>query len=137
MALPSSSWPSCWLFTLRFERLAISILASVVSEGSPGSSCCMLDIGMPLLGPFSAAVLDRVLGRFAGGFVESIDAVVFLCLLFGDGCAPDSSPPSSPEASREEGCWSSAIDDFFIAVGRFALRFRFAEPEDEGEDIVL
>ena len=115
----------------------MSELASVVSDGSPGSSLLILGIGMPLFKLVSATALDRVRGRLAGGFVESIDIVDFLCLLLVGVCVEVSSPASSPEASRDEGCCSSTVEDFFIPVARFAVRFRFPEPDDEGEDISI
>lgn len=52
------------------------------------------------------------------------------------------SSPSSPEASRDEGCNRSAVDDFGILADDNwdwdwdALRLRLAEPErDEEEDM--
>lgn len=112
----------------------MSVLASVVSEGSPGSSCWMLGIAMPLLEAPSLAALDRVLGRLLGGLLESLDGADFLCLPLAEFCAVESSA-SSPDASRDDGCWSSATEDFFITVGKVELRFRFPDPEDDGEDI--
>ena len=73
-------------------RLAISVLASVVSDGSPGS-CTFVD---PL--GILSWVDDR--NRFAGGF-ESIE-LPFLELRMPDSGAVDS--PSSPDASRDDGC---------------------------------
>jgi hypothetical protein len=97
----------------------------VVSDGSPGS--------WTLSDPFVifSCVLDRNL--FAGGLVESIE-FPFLWLMPVDSGAVDS--PSSPEASRDEGCNRSMVDDLFAEV-IVAVLFRFPtlEPE-EGEDIV-
>lgn len=107
-------------------RVAISVLPSVVSDGSPGS--------WGLSDPFVifSCVLDRNL--FAGGLVESIE-FPFLWPRPVDSGAVDS--PSSPEASREDGCNRSIVDDLF-ADGIVAVLFRFPtlEPADEGEDIV-
>ena len=76
-------------------------------------------------------MLDRNL--FAGGF-ESIE-LPFLWLAPVDSGAVDS--PSSPEASREEGCNKSIVDDLFVD-GIVAVLFRFPtlEPAEEGEDMV-
>ena len=59
----------------------------------------------------------------------------FLWLTPVDSGAVDS--PSSPEASRDEGCNKSIVDDLF-ADGIVAVLFRFPTPEpaEEGEDIV-
>ena len=114
----------------------MSELASVVSDGSPGSSLFILGIGVPLLELLSAIALDRVLGRLAGGLVESMDIVDFLCLAIVGACVEVSSAASSPEASRDEGCCRSTVEDFFIPEARFAVRFRFPEPDDEGEDML-
>jgi len=109
----------------RGTRLAISVLPSVVSDGSPGSWI--------LLDPFVifSCVLDRNL--FAGGF-ESIE-LPFLWPAPVDSGAVDS--PSSPEASREEGCNKSIVDDLFVD-GIVAVLFRFPtlEPAEEGDDMV-
>ena len=62
-----------------------------------------------------------------------MDALDFLCLLpiiFG----PESAA-SSPEASRDEGCWRSAVEDFAIGAWKVDPRLRFTEPEDDGEDM--
>jgi len=109
----------------RPTRFAISVLPSVVSDGSPGS--------WTLSDPFVifSCVLDRNL--FAGG-LESIE-FPFLWPTPVDSGAVDS--PSSPEASRDEGCNKSIVDDLF-ADGIVAVLFRFPtlEPADEGEDMV-
>jgi hypothetical protein len=116
---------------LRFERFAIFVLASVLSEGSPGSSFVILGIAASLL----AVAPEWVRGRFAGGFEVSIEAGTFLCLWVGV-CTVES-PASSPEASRDDGCCSSVTEDFFIAVIKVTFLLRFPEPEDEGEDMLL
>lgn len=92
-------------------RFSISTLPSVVSDGSPGSL---------VSDPF--AVDERNL--FAGGLDASIE-LPFLC--FKVGSAADS--PSSPEASRDDGCNCTA--------GMVFVLFRFPEPADEGEDIMV
>jgi hypothetical protein len=90
------------------------MLASVVSDGSPGSS---LLIDRPTVAfPFrlvseSAVKKDRVRARFEGGIFDASTADRgFLCLPDEVAGAADSSP-SSPEASREEGCKRSVVDD--------------------------
>ena len=108
----------------------------MASDGSPGSSLLILGIGVPLLELLSVTALDRVLGRLAGGFVESMDVVDFLCFAIVGACVDVSSAASSPEASRDEGCCRSTVEDFLIPVARLAVRFRFPEPDDEGEDIL-
>ena len=99
IALLSSISPSCCslveeLLPFLFDLVAISILASVVSDGSPGS---------PFAAAFSPAVLARVRGRFTGVLVdESTEAEDFLCLMILLTCAAES-PASSPDASRDDG----------------------------------
>ena len=115
------------LLLFRVERVAISVLASVVSDGSPGSSLLMLAIPLPT--QLSLVALDRVRGRLAGGLEESIEAEDFLCLVVVLERVAESSA-SSPEASREEGCSKS----FGTEVGA-ALRFRLPVSEEDGEDI--
>ena len=61
------------------DRWAISVLASVVSEGSPGSSFWMLGITEPLALALSPAAEERVRGRFGGGLFTS-KVLDFLCL---------------------------------------------------------
>lgn len=111
--LPSCSLPDCavLLLALRgFDRLAMSVLASVVSDGSPGSSLLILGIldAAWALVCSAEVTLDRVRGRLAGGTIdESVDAIPFLCLpmvaAVGVKGAAESSA-SSPEASRDDGC---------------------------------
>jgi hypothetical protein len=78
-----------------------------------------------------SCVLDRIL--FAGGFGSY--ELPFLWPAPMDSGAVDS--PSSPEASREEGCSKSIVDDLFVD-GKVAVLFRFPtlEPAEEGEDMV-
>lgn len=90
---------------------------------------------MSLLEAPSLVAADRVLGRLLGGLLESLDGAGFLCLPLAEFCAVESSA-SSPDASRDDGCWSSATEDFFMPVGRVELRFRFPDPEDDGEDML-
>lgn len=110
---------------LRFERLAHS---PVVPSSSPSSPA-------PLIVAVSAVALDLVLGRLLGGFAESVNAVVFLCLLLVLIWEAESAA-SSPEASREDGCRRSAVADFLIEVWNDEVRFRFPDPDEDGEDIV-
>ena len=88
----------------------------------------------PLVVAVSAVATDRVRGRFAGGFVESTEVTAFLCLVVED-CMPDSSA-SSPDASREDGWSKSAVEELFSMAAVSAFLLRFADPEDDGEDIV-
>lgn len=44
------------------------------------------------------------------------------------------SASSSPDASLEEGCWSSTAEDLNRSDAE--VRFRFAEPVDDGEDMM-
>ena len=84
----------------------------------------------------SVVALDLVLGRLLGGFAESVNAVVFLCLLLVLIWGAESAA-SSPEASREDGCRRSAVDDCLIEVWNAEVRFRFPDPDDDGDDIAL
>jgi hypothetical protein len=95
----------------------MSSLSSVVDDGSPGSS--LLIVGTSTFKPMllelvvcellvAAAARARVLGRFVGGAsFESIELADFLCLEVREG----DSAASSAEASREEGCSRSAVED--------------------------
>ena len=100
---------------LRPILFAISVLPSVVSEGSPGSD------PLGILSP----VDER--NRFEGGLDASIE-LPFLCFKLDSG-AVDS--PSSAEASRDDVCSCTA--------GAASVRFRFPVPEpgDVGDDIVI
>ena len=133
--LPSSSLTlSGPLFN--FDRLAISVLASVVSEGSPGSSFWILGAAAtPLPAKLSAVTFDRVRGLLAGGCVESTEVTAFLCLMAAGGVV--TSAASSPEASLEEGCNRSAVELILIRSAGSTFRLRLPEPEDDGEDIVI
>lgn len=123
-----------WL--LRLERVSISALASVVSDGSPGSSKFMAG-GSPLLlwvAASAAAAFDRVRGRLAGGLFESIELVALRCLVLLAGEVAT----SSPEASREDGWRRSVVEDLSCCVGRSLVRLRLAElPAEEGEDMLI
>lgn len=88
---------------------------------------------MPLPGIDSPVAADLVRALLAGGF-KSPDKAVFLCLVPA-GIGVVESSASSPDASLEEGCSRSAVDDLARSSGAPGLRFRLAEPEDEGEDI--
>ena len=111
----------------RAIRSAISVLASVVSEGSSGT-CTFSE-------PFEP--LSCVDGRnlLAGGSLES-RRLPFFWPKMPDSGAVDS--PSSPDASRDEACNCSSVEGLTVDEGR-VVRFRFPEPEpgDEGEDIVV
>jgi len=106
-------------------RLAMSVLPSVVSDGSPGSP----------FAAFSEFVDD--LRRLLGGFVASSELADFLCLELLDSGAVDS--PSSPDASREDGCIRSTAEGFFIAAESVVVLFLLPALElaDDGEDIAL
>lgn len=151
MRYPAGSWSPAFLgggmarpssilalvpgvLSLRLVRVAMSVLASVVSDGSPGSSLSILG---PMISPDkgSAAALERVLGRFAGGLADSIDSEAFLCLRLVVNCAVESSA-SSPEASRDEGWRRSTVDGCSATPGNTEFLFRLPEPEDDGEDII-
>ena len=82
-----------------------------------------------------AVVVDLVLGLLVGGLFESIEVVVFLCFVPAI-CAAES-PASSPEASLEDGCKRSCVEDLVIVVGRLLCLFLLPELEDEGDDIAL
>lgn len=114
----------------------MSSLSSVVSEGSPGSALAIVGVALPLLEAASALALERVRGRFGGGFVESTEVADFLCLLVDTDTGTAESSASSPEASRDDGWRRSAVDDFLIAVGSVLVRFLLVEPVDEGDDIL-
>ena len=66
MALVSLTSPLDELLFLRLRREVISGLASVVSEGSPGSTTSMSGTAGPLLVGLSVVTADRVLGRLEG-----------------------------------------------------------------------
>ena len=137
MALVATSTPSSRplpdaALPLRFERLSMSSLCSVVSDCSPGSALAIVGVELSLAEAASTLTLERVRGRFGGGLVESAD---FLCLWLDVGIGTAESPASSPEASREDGWSRSAVEDFLIAVGRVVVRLRLVEPADEGDDM--
>jgi len=127
----SFSADGSWSFEMLFRpfrpmRFAISVLPSVVSDGSPGSSALSFPLGI-----FSW-VPDR--NRFAGGLVESIE-FVFLWFKLADSGAVDS--PSSPDASRDDGCnWSIAGVVLFDGNVFVLFRLPAFEPAKEGEDMV-
>ena len=90
--------------------------------------------GVPLVAGPSAA-LDLVLVRLFGALVETIAAADFLCLIFVIAWEVES-VASSPEASREDGCDRSAVDDCLFGLVRVELRFRLPDPDEEGDDMV-
>lgn len=81
--------------------------------------------------PFIAVsvAFDFVRARLLGGTpvlsIELLAACLRRVLCEGESAS------SSPEASRDEGCSMSAVDVFATAV-----RLRFAEPWEEGDDMV-
>ena len=91
------------------DRFSISALASVVSDGSPGSSL-LIDgaaVGMPLCAVLVKVVSPvRVLARFTDGAPEeAVSAKAEDFLFFPADVSPTvDSSPSSPDASREDGC---------------------------------
>lgn len=93
----------------------MSVDPSVLSEGSPGSV---------LFEPFGttsfSCVDDR--NRLEGGFFAVVSGAV-------------DSPPSSPDASLDEGCSWSIAAAFLVADGRVLVLFRLPDPDDDGEDI--
>lgn len=115
----------------------------VVSDGSPGSS--LLTTG-PSAAPLrvddstlSWISAEALRARLEAG-TEVADCF-FCCCLPGDGTADpvDSSPPSSPDASRDEGCRRSAVDADGLGTLTEtvweALRLRLPEAE-VGDDMV-
>ena len=82
------------------------------------------------------AVLDRVLGLLAGGLPESTEVVAFLCFAPAGICAVESSA-SSPEASLEDGCSRSVVEEFVTVAGRSLFLFLLPELRDDGDDIAL
>ena len=128
----------------------MSMLASVVSDGSPGSILLMEDSSFPFWLPLtpSAEGMVRVRGRLDGGTpVESApDFFDFppdeAAPARAEAVAAADSSPSSPEASREDGWSCSAVDSLDAAASGAAdvfdeLRFRlFAGEEDVGGAIV-
>lgn len=87
----------------------------------------------------SATAPDRVRARFEGGtlLVASMDEALFLCLVDGPASAAESSP-SSADASRDDGCSRSVVDDFGMFSGRMCeeLRLRFPALEGDDEDML-
>lgn len=109
----------------------MSLLATVVSEGSPGSS---------FAAPLAVGTLpspEDLRTRFGGGTepAASIEDC-FLGLFDGAAGLVDSSA-SSPDASRDDGCRRSVVDDLGMSSGRAweGLRLRFPAIED-GDDIL-
>lgn len=121
-------------------RLSMSLLATVVSDGSPGSSLLTADGASgrsPLDVGTRVSLTDALRARLGGGTVPEVTSRddCFLCLLGSGMTEPVDSSPSSPDASREEGCRSSAGEGMATLAGRCwePLRLRF---EDGGEDMV-
>ena len=99
----------------------------------------------PFLTAWSAP-LEFLRGRFDGGCVASVDVLALRCFLSRLGTAESSA--SSADASRDDGCWSSAVGVCMAAVDAAAVDadaadadgFRFllalSELEGEGDDMV-
>jgi len=126
----------------RFERFSMSMLASVVSDGSPGSSLAIEGPSatpLPVVAWLSVMTPERVRARFVGGtlLAASID---FLCLPGNTSGTADSSP-SSPEASRDEGCNWSAVEGLGSWSARREELLRLRLPAvllgEEGDDMVV
>lgn len=126
MALLSASFVGL-LFVLLLVRAGPSAAA-------PSASSTAIS-GWSPLADGSAAALDFVLGRLWGGFADSADAVVFLCLLFKTAWDV-SSAASSPDASREEGWSRSAVEDCLRDGWIGDVRFLLLEPDEDGDDIL-
>lgn len=124
----------------------------VVSDGSPGSSSLLLvplDVTPPALlrarfeaGPApSPPPLVAIAAASVVVVVDDVEGCFLSCCFLGDGTRElaDSSPPSSPDASRDEGCARSALDR--VGLGPWAERFcealRLRLPAAEfGEDML-
>jgi hypothetical protein len=80
-----------------------------------------------------AAAAVRVRGRLLGGAsLESFELTDFLCFEGREG----DSAASSAEASRDEGCRRSAVEDLSRSDGICVVRLRLAaEPVEDGDDI--
>lgn len=119
----------------------MSALASVVSDGSPGSILLIDedDGASPLLSlpcPASAIVPARVRARFDGGTAAAavVVSVEWTDLrVLGTAAGVADSSPSSPDASRDDGWSWSAADS--LGAGTAArleeLRFRLVVGEME------
>lgn len=119
------------------------MLASVVSDGSPGSSLLIAaaEAGMPLCVPVLMVESPvRVRARFtAGALVDAASgkAENFFCVPSEVSATVESSP-SSPDASREDGCMKSAVDDFGGLAARWVeLRLRLLRLLEDAEDIFV
>lgn len=122
----------------------------VVSDGSPGSSSLLapLDAAPPVFlrarfeaGPDAPSPLAAVAAASVVVVVDDDEGCFLSCCFLGVGTRElaDSSPPSSPDASREDGCARSALDR--VALGPWAERFcealRLRLPAAEfGEDML-
>jgi hypothetical protein len=92
----------------------MSLLAGVVSDGSPGSSLLIAEASLaasPLLdaAPARPSPTEAFRARFEGGILDEG--------FKDEGAAePVDSSPSSPDASREEGCRRSVVDDLAMST---------------------
>ena len=130
IALLSSTFKSGrFLFDELFVLRLVRGPSSTSSSPSPTSTLVTVPL---LVGP--SAALDLVLGRLLGAFAVSAAAADFLSLRLVIALEAESAA-SSPEASREDGWRRSAVDDCLIELWSVVLRFRFPEPEEDGDDI--
>ena len=116
------------LFVLRFERPPSSIVSSLSSVSA------LLMVGIAPLVVATSAAFDLVLGRLFDALVESADAADFFCFILATAWDAESAA-SSPEASRDDGWRRSAVEDCLVELCRVEVRFLFAEPDDEGDDM--
>lgn len=81
------------------------------------------------------AAAARVLARLVGGMsLESTKLADFLCLEARDG----DTAASSADASRDDGCRRSVIDDLRRSEEGWIVRFRLAEElVEEGDDMKM
>ena len=109
----------------------MSLLATVVSEGSPGSS---------FAAPLAVGTLpspEDLRTRFGGGTVPAVSIELCFLDLFDGTAGPVDSSASSPDASRDDGWRRSVVDDLGMSSGRpwEGLRLRFPAWED-GDDML-
>jgi hypothetical protein len=82
--------------------------------------------------PFASTVsVVDLRALLLGGTLSSVE-ILGACLRVR-GLREGDSASSSPEASREDGCWRSVADDFNRSDA--VVRFRLADPFEDGEDM--
>lgn len=109
----------------------MSLLATVVSDGSPGSSLLMADL-TPFTSVWLAASAAAALRARLEGW--RVPLVMWELALAGP---VEYSPPSSPDASREDG-WRSAVTLLGTGAGRWeALRLRLPAGDVDGDIMIL